>query len=136
MYVSRWPSFVPPARFLTGGKKKLSDAPSRIVDLRAALRAIAESRNSTKLREFLETGQGDGQKRGSAASPVGLDNIGNTCYLNSLLQFYFTIKPLREMVLDFDQYREEEVTDEVVERKRVGGRKVTKREIERAKKCE
>ena len=106
------------------------------MDLRAALRAIAESRSSTKLREFLETGQNDGQKRGSAASPVGLDNIGNTCYLNSLLQFYFTIKPLREMVLNFDQYREEEASDEVVERKRVGGRKVTKREIERAKKCE
>ncbi|RPA79792.1 cysteine proteinase [Ascobolus immersus RN42] len=65
-------------------------------------------------------------------SPVGLENIGNTCYLNSLLQFYFTIKPLREMVLHFDQHQEVEVTDALLERKRVGGRKVTKAEIERA----
>ena len=37
--------------------------------------------------------------------PVGLTSHGNTCYLNSLLQYYFTIKPLREIVLDFEQYR-------------------------------
>ncbi|CAD0085713.1 unnamed protein product [Aureobasidium mustum] len=37
--------------------------------------------------------------------PVGLISHGNTCYLNSLLQYYFTIKPLRELVLDFDRYK-------------------------------
>lgn len=66
---------------------------------------------------------------------MGLENIGNTCYLNSLLQFYFTVRPLREMILEIDLYQEENITDEVVERKRVGGRKVTRKEIERAKKC-
>ena len=34
--------------------------------------------------------------------PVGLNNIGNTCYLNSLLQYYFTITVLRELVLLYD----------------------------------
>ncbi|KAJ3091826.1 ubiquitin-specific protease ubp2 [Quaeritorhiza haematococci] len=34
--------------------------------------------------------------------PAGLNNIGNTCYLNSLLQYYFTIKPLRDRVLAFN----------------------------------
>lgn len=37
--------------------------------------------------------------------PVGLTSHGNTCYLNSLLQYYFTVKPLRELVLNFDQYK-------------------------------
>lgn len=37
--------------------------------------------------------------------PVGLISHGNTCYLNSLLQYYFTVKPLRELVLDFDNYK-------------------------------
>jgi len=40
------------------------------------------------------------------------------------------------MILNIDQFQEEEINDEVVERKRVGGRKVSKKEIERAKKCE
>ncbi|KAG9538908.1 cysteine proteinase, partial [Aureobasidium melanogenum] len=37
--------------------------------------------------------------------PVGLISHGNTCYLNSLLQYYFTIKPLRELVLEFDKFK-------------------------------
>ncbi|KAF8541938.1 hypothetical protein BDD12DRAFT_827425 [Trichophaea hybrida] len=113
---------------------RLQDAPSQIQDLRAALRVIGEKRNSTKIKDFLQTGQNDVQTRGSVTSPVGLENIGNTCYLNSLLQFYFTIKPLRDMVLELDKYQEADITEEVVQRKRVGGRKVTKKEIERAKK--
>ncbi len=38
------------------------------------------------------------------ALPVGLENIRNTCYLNSILQYLFTVKPIREIVLDIDQY--------------------------------
>lgn len=37
--------------------------------------------------------------------PVGLISHGNTCYLNSLLQYYFTIKPLRQLVLNFDKFK-------------------------------
>lgn len=114
---------------------QLSDAPSKLHDLRTALRIIGESRNSAKIKSFLQTGLTD-TVEGSRQHewPVGLENIGNTCYLNSLLQFYFTVKPLRDMILNIDQFEEGEVTDEVVERKRVGGRKVSKEEIERAKK--
>lgn len=113
------------------------DDPGKTLELRKALRVIAEDRNSIKIKEYLQTGPAEtSQSRGSANSPVGLENIGNTCYLNSLLQFYFTIKPLRDMILNLDEYQEGEITEEVVERKRVGGRKVTKTEIERAKKCE
>ncbi|KAI5806349.1 hypothetical protein EDC01DRAFT_609601 [Geopyxis carbonaria] len=99
---------------------RLSDSPSQFQDLRAALRVIGESRNSVQIKNFLQTGQSDAEKKGSAEWPVGLENIGNTCYLNSLLQFYFTIKPLRDMVLDFDSFQEDEITEEVIQRKRVG----------------
>ncbi|KAI1277884.1 hypothetical protein F5Y07DRAFT_76907 [Xylaria sp. FL0933] len=36
-------------------------------------------------------------------APPGLKNIGNTCYLNSLLQYFYNVKPIRDMVLSYDQ---------------------------------
>src|SRR3712207_8073178 len=42
--------------------------------------------------------------------PVGCRNNGNTCYLNSVLQFLFTITPLRELVLNFDSYEDRKST--------------------------
>jgi ubiquitin carboxyl-terminal hydrolase 25 len=38
-------------------------------------------------------------------NPVGLWNMGNTCYLNCLLQYFYAIKPLRDMVLNFDDHK-------------------------------
>lgn len=72
----------------------------------------------------------------SVDRPAGLQNIGNTCYLNSLLQYFFTIKQLREVVLDFEQYQETRPFEEIETSKRVGGRNITRREIERSRKCD
>ena len=36
--------------------------------------------------------------------PAGLENIRNTCYLNSILQYLFTVRPLRETVIDWEKY--------------------------------
>lgn len=60
--------------------------------------------------------------------PVGLTSHGNTCYLNSLLQYYFSIKPLRDIILNYDEYKLD--TSAATEKEaRVGQRKVTLVEI-------
>ncbi|KAI9738361.1 MAG: ubiquitin-specific protease ubp2 [Cirrosporium novae-zelandiae] len=107
---------------------KLEEAPSQLGDLRTALKAIARSRDSDKLLGAANDGRKD---HNPAEWPIGLLNRGNTCYLNSLLQFYFTIKPLRELVLDFDDYKMD-INDETLKNKQVGSRKVGPKEVERA----
>lgn len=92
--------------------------------------------------------------------PRGLNQLGNTCYLNSLLQvasclcptalisivlipafqYFYTIKDLREAVmpmskLDLNSLEDDKLTDDDLKRHRVGGRLVTRREIARSKKC-
>jgi ubiquitin carboxyl-terminal hydrolase 25/28 len=67
--------------------------------------------------------------------PVGCCNIGNTCYLNSVLQFLFTIKPLRELVLQCDK-NFQELTPEALESKRVGRMAVSLARAETGQQCE
>ncbi|GAA5916599.1 ubiquitin-specific protease UBP2, partial [Sporobolomyces salmoneus] len=127
--------------------------------MHAALTAIAEDRNSDRLRAAVQTklpldcmsqpsisarshltsrlfiaclastGRWQVAPRVDPTVPVGLTNIANTCYLNSLLQYFFTVRELREAVLAFSTNGNETVTDQI----RVGGRLVTKAEIERSR---
>ncbi|RDL32521.1 Cysteine proteinase [Venustampulla echinocandica] len=99
-----------------------------------ALRVIACDRQSHFLLTKLDDPNAVVHAAPSTASqPIGLDNIGNTCYLNSLLQYYYTVKPIRNVVIDFQNHRME-LNDEDIKKKRVGGRTVAKSEIIKAQK--
>ncbi|PQE32454.1 ubiquitin carboxyl-terminal hydrolase protein [Rutstroemia sp. NJR-2017a WRK4] len=89
-----------------------------------AFKVIAHDRQSSYLLRKLDDPNADVQAEGSSPSqPVGLDNIGNTCYLNSLLQYYYTVKAVREVVMNFEHIRMP-LDDESIKKKRVGGRAV------------
>jgi ubiquitin carboxyl-terminal hydrolase 25/28 len=66
-------------------------------------------------------------------SPVGLHNRGNTCYLNSLLQYFYTIKPFRELVTNLDDYRQS-LDDATIDTTfgKVGGMSVNVAEVKAA----
>ncbi|KAJ9197928.1 hypothetical protein DTO164E3_5484 [Paecilomyces variotii] len=108
----------------------VDEAPGQIETYNRALSIIAKDKDSAILGNLVSgsTAQSD---RKLSEWPVGLQNIGNTCYLNSLLQFYFTVRPYREMVLDFENHKMD-MGEESLSQKQVGSRKVTKNEVERS----
>ena len=110
------------------------DSPSQISDWKNALAVIAKAKNSPRLKEYLSSDITSSEYPISEW-PVGLENIGNTCYLNSLLQFYFTIKPLRDLVLKINEFKMP-ADGEGLKTKRVGSRNVSKKEVDRAQQCE
>ncbi|KAF2427720.1 cysteine proteinase [Tothia fuscella] len=71
------------------------------------------------------------------AEPVGLRNLGNTCYLNSLLQYFYAVKPFRELVENYEALKQELGPDESTEYGFLQPQDrfknpVTKREVEKA----
>ncbi|UNI17459.1 Ubiquitinyl hydrolase 1 [Purpureocillium takamizusanense] len=115
-------------------KKKLEDSKSSEEKevLLDALEAVADHTNSPTLKQaVLEMRNSSGIMNYGGSSkepadlslPVGLHNIGNTCYLNSLLQYLFTVKPIRDVVLNYDQLRLD-LTDESIKSRLLGGNKM------------
>jgi len=101
-----------------------------------ALRVIALDRQSNFLLRKLEDPSAEvtPEQIQSPDQPIGLNNIGNTCYLNSLLQYFYTIKPLRDVVLNLDEYRLD-LNDEAINARRAGGRQNTRQEIQKGQLC-
>ncbi|BGP21214.1 ubiquitin-specific protease ubp2 [Rhodotorula toruloides] len=99
-----------------------------------ALQVIGTSRKSPTLLALANGQKSDGTGWQAAPAvdvdrPVGLTNIANTCYLNSLLQYFFTVRELRETILAFD----DSPTPVDGRQIRVGGRLVTPAEVKRSK---
>ncbi|KAJ3512278.1 hypothetical protein NLJ89_g3608 [Agrocybe chaxingu] len=120
---------------------RLEETPTQLDKMQEAMTVIAEVRDSERLRQFVATGVDPGEIIAPTRPdlPRGLNQLGNTCYLNSLLQYFYTIKELREAVLpmsklDLKALADEKLTDEDLKRHRVGGRLVTRREIIRSRK--
>ncbi|KAF9934605.1 ubiquitin-specific protease ubp2 [Linnemannia zychae] len=102
------------------------------------IKIIAKARNDPEFNQLLRESEGDVQMDDPildmyyALNPVGLSNIGNTCYLNSLLQYMYTVKEIRETVLNMDAYIENEQEDNWQE-KTIDGRTLTKQDVAEAK---
>lgn len=111
----------------------IDDAPAQAEKYNKALGIIAKEKNSPLLSEMVP-GYAGKSDRDLSQWPVGLQNIGNTCYLNSLLQFYFSIRPYRNMVLDFENFKMD-LNEQNCLNKRVGSRGVSKKEVERSQRC-
>ncbi|KAI9318471.1 hypothetical protein BX666DRAFT_1855352 [Dichotomocladium elegans] len=126
-------------------EQKMKEDPGNEQTHRVQLEIIANLRKNDKLRTFAGSGKGPGMKKcikrlrssldlpTRPDKPIGLNNIGNTCYLNSLLQYYYTLVPLRETILHLDENADnEEDPDWTI--KKIGGMEVDRKEVKRAKK--
>ncbi|KAF7337555.1 USP domain-containing protein [Mycena sanguinolenta] len=93
--------------------------PLQLERMREAMSVIAEVRESERLRKFLELGHDPGVIVPPTRQdlPRGLNQLGNTCYLNSLLQYFYTIRDLRAAVtpmdgMDFKSFEDDKLSDD------------------------
>lgn len=113
------------------------DQPGRSAELREALEVVAQSRNNEELNNYIRYLPLTIQQSSDLPlhEPRGLNNIGNTCYLASLLQYIYTIQPIRELVRNIDQYAQV-LEPGVVMEKKVDDSTISKAQVRRALSCE
>lgn len=107
---------------------RIEEAPGREKDFARAAEVIRTSGDSSIVNN--DNQRPNIPSRPPAEWPVGLQNLGNTCYLNSLLQYYFTIKPFRDLLLNLNQHKQD-AQNLVADKKKVGGMEITKEQLER-----
>lgn len=108
----------------------INEDAAQVFKLRRCLRSIAQARKSEGLLQYLETGI---IQKSGAGTNVGLWNIGSTCYLNSLLQLYYTIKPVRDYAVAIAEgTAPEQQNDASLSQKKVGSRLVPYTEVKRS----
>ncbi|EGF79533.1 hypothetical protein BATDEDRAFT_89604 [Batrachochytrium dendrobatidis JAM81] len=89
-------------------KTKFVKNPHQLAVLRQALKTIQISRSCSSLKHFLHTGQEPPQFNETA--PMDTDSTV-FCYLNSLLQLYFSLPDLRKRVFAFQPRLQSELTE-------------------------
>lgn len=109
-------------------------SPDQFLISSSALTKIGQVRNSLLINRYLETGIIDVSCLPAGNWPTGLNNIGNTCYLNSLLQYYFCISPLRQSIIEYQKTLSEfhQSIGHLESKRRIGGREVSEAEVERS----
>lgn len=111
-----------------------SEAPGRLDHFRKALSVIAHDRNSPSLLSALQdsaTQTTQLRAKSAPSEPRGIGNLANTCYMNTLFQWFFYIKPVRDRVLNFEQYKENP-SSRLIFKEKVGDMNVGKKEVLRA----
>jgi ubiquitin carboxyl-terminal hydrolase 25 len=103
---------------------RLSEEPTKAEEI---------NRHYKVLKDFL-SGQLDDSVTADYDSPVGLSNMGNTCYLNCLLQYFYTLKPFRDLVLNFDEYKID-TSDADFQPKRVDNQIISKLHVRQFQNC-
>ncbi|KAF8581701.1 cysteine proteinase [Ramaria rubella] len=130
------PEDVDEEMLITVYKMRVEDQPSQAERMQGALGVLAQWRDSERLRTFVQTGEDPGEavQIFHPEWPRGLNQLGNTCYLNSLLQYFYTIKDLRDALTPLNVVDDVKLSDDDLKRHRVGGRLVTRKEILRSRK--
>lgn len=89
-------------------------------DLNAMAEIFKTARPSSSIPDLIM----DEEAPVNATIPPGLRNIGNTCYLNSLLQYFYNVRPIRELVTDHTRPRLE-LDPNTLKTRRTGGNGTT-----------
>ncbi|WVW83772.1 hypothetical protein I302_105793 [Kwoniella bestiolae CBS 10118] len=87
----------------------VNEYPGKADHYRNCLSIIADApgRERPGIKTFLQTGSREPEAPPRKDIPVGLHNIG---YLNSILQYLYSIKPLRDAVISFEQDQTQPIT--------------------------
>ncbi|KAI3325718.1 cysteine proteinase [Xylariaceae sp. AK1471] len=103
--------------------KLQQDKPSEAQSLKEAADFLLATGNIATSQPGVSSGNEQLITAGPAlrfTTPPGLKNIGNTCYLNSLLQYFYNVRAVRDMVLNYDQIQLG-LDDLAVSNRRTGG---------------
>lgn len=95
----------PSRRIIENFKYALTANNSKIAELKDALQLIANYRDCAIIEYWIKNGQLPPYSSAMDVDlldlPAGLNNIGNTCYVNPVFQFMFALTDMRNFILSY-----------------------------------